>query len=113
MILLGSKRPGKYDCQLCSMECQTRLMLNSHIRIIHAEDNVEGKPDILLTAVVNMVQMNLDLRNCDLRKNLDLRKIIPTTRSLKPKLSFSAFIWYINLFTVTLDSGINIGVCQM
>ena len=28
------------------------------------------------------VQINLDLRNCDLRKNLDLRKIVATTKIL-------------------------------
>ena len=32
------------------------------------------------------VQMNLDLRNCDLRKNLDLRKIVATTDFLVNKM---------------------------
>ena len=32
------------------------------------------------------VQINLDLRNCDLRKNLDVRKIVPTTEILVYKL---------------------------
>ena len=30
----------------------------------------------------NRLQINLDLRNCDLRKNLDLRKIVATTKIL-------------------------------
>ena len=33
-----------------------------------------------------VVQMNLDLRNCDLRKNLNLRKIVATTDFLVHKL---------------------------
>ena len=32
------------------------------------------------------MQMNFDLRNCDLRKNLDLRKIVATTKILVNKL---------------------------
>ena len=32
------------------------------------------------------LQINLDLRNCDLRKNLDLRKIVATTKILVHKL---------------------------
>ena len=32
------------------------------------------------------VQMNLDLRNCDLKKNLDLRVIVATTDFLVHKL---------------------------
>ena len=34
----------------------------------------------------NSLQINLDLRNCDLRKNLDLRKIVPKTKILVHKL---------------------------
>ena len=33
-----------------------------------------------------LLQMNLDLRNCNLRKNIDLRKIVPTTKILVYKL---------------------------
>jgi hypothetical protein len=34
-----------------------------------------------------VIQINLDLRNCDvLRKNLDLRKIVPATKILLLKL---------------------------
>ena len=33
-----------------------------------------------------IVQINLDLRNCDLRKNLDLSKIVATTKILVHKL---------------------------
>ena len=33
---------------------------------------------IVWTALNQVVQMNLDLRNCDLRKNLDLRVIVAT-----------------------------------
>ena len=29
-----------------------------------------------------LLQMNIDLRNCNLRKNIDLRKIVPTTKIL-------------------------------
>ena len=32
------------------------------------------------------VQINLDLRNCNLRKDLDLRKIVGTTKILINKL---------------------------
>ena len=32
--------------------------------------------------VRQVIQMNLDVRNCDLRKNLDLRKIDPTPKIL-------------------------------
>ena len=32
------------------------------------------------------LRKNLDLRNCDLRKNLDLRKIVPTTKILEREL---------------------------
>ena len=31
-------------------------------------------------------RINIDLRNCDLRKNLDLRKIVATTQILVHKL---------------------------
>ena len=34
----------------------------------------------------NFLKINLDLRNCDLRKNLDLRKIVATTKILVHKL---------------------------
>ena len=32
------------------------------------------------------IQYNLDLRNCDFRKNLDLKKIVPTSKILVYKL---------------------------
>ena len=30
--------------------------------------------------LMNKIQLNIDLRDCDLRKNLNLRKIVPTTK---------------------------------
>ena len=32
--------------------------------------------------LMNKIQLHIDLRDCDLRKNLDLRKIVPTTKIL-------------------------------
>ena len=40
----------------------------------------------LLKTFFHEIQMNLDLRNCDLRKNLYLRKIVPATKILVHKL---------------------------
>ena len=53
--LLGSSRPAIYECPDCSMEFQTKLMLTSHLRCFHGE-NQEGKPDILLTAAFSVMK---------------------------------------------------------
>ena len=42
----------------------------------------QGNDYILLIEI----QYNLDLRNCDFRKNLDLKKIVPTSKILVYKL---------------------------
>ena len=46
------------------------------------------KPCDTLSDLANktQVQINLDLRNCDLRKKLDLRKMVSTTKILVNKL---------------------------
>ena len=42
--------------------------------------------DIGTTNSIVINAINLDLRNCDLRKNLDIRKIVATTKILAHKL---------------------------
>ena len=47
---------------------------------------LQTQPHIVKKRGITMVQWNLDLRKPDLRKNLDLRKIVGTTNFLVHKL---------------------------
>ena len=52
---------------------------------MHSSEAAEG-PKIWGGKVQLLIQWNLDLRKSDLRKNLDLRKIVATTDFLVHKL---------------------------